>query len=358
MILHISQNSAKYPNKFLPGLQRFTDSNLKESKDHLYVYEGDSTGLDKNNPQLIFIDEITKGVIQKYISIYRYMRRADKIFIHGPFSQVVLLIFSTHKALLKKTYWVMWGTDLYQQDKDYGSLFKVGPRYYLKNKLKAAVIRNIGYLVTFLPGDVELARQLYGAKGTYAESFVYPSNLCKLHPIATTEQNNLSIIVGNSAYPRNNHLAVFSLIHALRETTSRRIKVYVPLSYGGTTGYINQVIEKGKTMFGADFIPLTSFMPLEEYLSILSRINIAINASERQQSLGNTISLLGVGAKVFMYKSVSQWSFFEALGVKVFDICDLDLNPLSPEDIDHNRKIIADYFSIDTLRKQLYRLYS
>lgn len=357
MIIHISQNNAKYPNKFLPGLKDFVDHHVHGSQQHYYIYEGDSTGLNKKDPQHIFINQMFSGVA-KYRIFYGLLKKANKIFIHGPFSKMLLLLFTLYPRFLKKTYWVMWGTDLYQQEKDKGSLGEVGLSNYVKNKLKARVIQRIGYLVTFLSGDVDIARSLYGATGVYRESFVYPSNLYNPLIVKNEEaSSDLSIIIGNSAYPRNDHIQAFSLINESRKNIQKDIKVYAPLSYGGTDDYISKVIQSGSEFFGDNFVPITDFLSLAEYTALLGKINIAINASRRQQSLGNTITLLGAGAKVYMYKDVSQWEFFNCLGVRVYDLEQFDLSPIDNETIHRNIQIISSYFSVDTLKRQLSDLF-
>ena len=57
----------------------------------------------------------------------------------------------------------------------------------------------------------------------------------------------------------------------------------------------------------------------------------------RQQAMGNTITLLGLGKKVYMRRGVAQWSFFESHKIKVFDIVNFDLQVL-----DANEKTESD----------------
>ncbi|WP_083234102.1 TDP-N-acetylfucosamine:lipid II N-acetylfucosaminyltransferase [Candidatus Marithrix sp. Canyon 246] len=75
--------------------------------------------------------------------------------------------------------------------------------------------------------------------------------------------------------------------------------MFVPLSYGDPKGvYIKEVISTGTKIFGDKFIPMTEFMDFDKYLNFLGSINITIFNHNRQQAMGNTITLLGFGKKV------------------------------------------------------------
>ena len=100
-------------------------------------------------------------------------------------------------------------------------------------------------------------------------------------------------------------------------------------------------------------VPMTDFMPLEQYLEFLKSLDIAIFNHRLQQAMGNTITLLGMGRTVFMRSEVSQWRFLDGLGIKLNDVKDLTLKQLRKEDARKNARIVHSYFSKATLIKQL-----
>jgi hypothetical protein len=52
------------------------------------------------------------------------------------------------------------------------------------------------------------------------------------------------------------------------------------------------VIAQGHEWFGDKLVPMTGFMPFEQYLEFLKSFDIAIFNHQRQQAMGNTITLL------------------------------------------------------------------
>ncbi|MFC6669723.1 TDP-N-acetylfucosamine:lipid II N-acetylfucosaminyltransferase [Marinobacterium aestuariivivens] len=163
-----------------------------------------------------------------------------------------------------------------------------------KNELfRRWVIPRIGNFITYVPGDFRLVKKWYGAKGTYKECLMYPSNV--FVPIALTdvERNIITVMVGNSADPSNNHKEI---LYQLTRLKDQEFKVVCPLSYGDAQ-YAEEITAIGRCLFGERFIPLRDFIPYQDYVKVLSEIDIAVFAHRRQQGMGNIITLLGLGKK-------------------------------------------------------------
>ena len=79
---------------------------------------------------------------------------------------------------------------------------------------------------------------------------------------------------------------------------------------------------------------------------------------KRQQAMGNTITLLGLGKKVFMRNDVTQWGFFYRNDIKVFDIENFDLTPQMKEIKIYNATKVKQYFSVETYKHQLQELFN
>lgn len=266
----------------------------------------------------------------------RALNKSDKIILHGLFEPKMLFILFIQPWLLKKCYWLIWGEDLYSCK--YGSKTITNR---VREFFKRSIIRKFGYLVTYIHEDYLLATQWYGAKGEYLESMVYPSNV--FLPKTLDEKTHLftNIMVGNSADPVNNHIDAFE---RLLQFDLTNVKIYCPLSYGCKL-YAKEVAEAGYRMFGDKFVAITGFMEVKEYLNFLSEIDIVIFNHNYQQAMGNAITLLGYGKKVFMRNSVTPYSFFKNKMIEVFDINQLDLEPIADDVRHHNMKAISDYFS-------------
>ena len=55
----------------------------------------------------------------------------------------------------------------------------------------------------------------------------------------------------------------------------------------------NKLEYKDGIYFWRKFKPLVDFMPFDEYLNLLAKVDIAIFNHKRQQAMGNTTILLG-----------------------------------------------------------------
>ena len=270
-------------------------------------------------------------------------RKAEKIILHGLWDSRLIVLLALHPAMLKKCYWVIWGGDLYSH-----SMGKKNLRWYATELFRRPVIRGMGHLITYVQGDVELARRWYGAVGQHHECIMYTSNIYREYAIKERPHAAVNIQIGNSADPSNNHLEILENLKSFRD---QNITIYAPLSYGDQAN-AKTVIAAGKAIFGDKFKPMTDFIPFEQYLEFLGKIDIAVFAHKRQQGMGNTITLLGMGKKVYMRSDVTPWATFDGIGVKIFDFLDIDLMPISIEIKNKNRMQIKNKFSEVMLIKQ------
>ena len=278
-------------------------------------------------------------ITKKYelLKLSYLLNNSNKIILHGLFLNSLIITLFFQPWLLKKCYWVMWGGDFYFPEKQ---------RWFKKQ-----VIKKIKHFVTYLKGDYELVKKWYKAKAEMHNCFMYPSNLFKEIPKLDKVNRDcaINIMIGNSADPTNNHIEI---LEKLRKFKSQDISIYAPLSYADDT-HAKLVTKKGIEIFGDKFIPLTEFMDTDKYVEFLNNIDIAIFAHNRQQGMGNTISLLGMGKKVYMKNDITPWTLFGEIGVKVFDFNSIDLVPINSEVMNENIKIIKSYFSKENYLNQL-----
>ena len=276
--------------------------------------------------------------------------RAQKILIHGLSSPFLVLYLCLFPGLGKKCYWVIWGKDLYF----YRTLEKKQFYHRIFEFFRKIAIRRIGQVITFNNGDYQLARQWYGCEAKQFRSFMYPSNLFHDYPSADGHSGKLTIFLGNSADSSNNHLEAFDI---LAEHVDSEFELLVPLSYGNIK-YTKIVLEKGRQLFGSRFTPLTDFIPFEQYLDLLNRVDIAIFAHRRQQAMGNITTLLGMKKKVYIRSDISTWDLLQELGITVFDLSKFDLDKIHQEVAEKNRELVKQVFSEKNLLKQWQEIVS
>ena len=284
-----------------------------------------------------------RGIIARIryliISIFK-MHKAKKIILHGLSDMQLIYIFFCMPWLLKKCYWVMWGGDLYVYQ-----LRENNWKWKLRALFRRRVIKNMGYLVTGTPGDVELAREWYGAEGEHIKCFNYPSNIYKEYDVPQKQHSGINILVGNSADPSNNHLEMFDLLEAFKD---QDIKIHAPLTYGNPD-YAKSIIQQGKQRFGDKFEALTEHIPFNQYLEFLGKIDIAIFNHRRQQAFGNTITLLGLGKKVYLNPVSTLNGVFKDFEITVFDVGEVNIELLDSHTANQNINKVKAAFSKESL---------
>ena len=346
MILHLTRQE-----KFTRPFINFIQENF-EIKEHFFLLVGGQQKKEFEIEDTSYIKTLkNKNDFLKYFIQFNIkMYKADKIIIHGlsqPYS-IIYLFFNPW--LLKKTYWIIWGADLYGY---------LEPKVTFKEKviefMKSSIIKNIGHVIGSIKGEYKLAQKWYGINATWHHCFVYPTKFFNKDNIEEIDRSadKINILIGNSASPSNEHLIIFD---NLKAKNLENVNIYVPLSYGDEE-YAKTIIEKGTKYFGKSFFPLTDFMPLDEYNNLLANIDIALFAHKRQQAINNIVVLLGLGKKVYIRSDITSWDFFNTLGIKIFDIDELELTLLDNSIKINNREIVANYFSKENLVKQFSKIW-
>jgi len=334
-ILHIISNE-----KFTLEYINFINVNFDNSQHKFYIF-----GNKKFNKYQSNIRIFKKKDIFLLIS---EMRSSNKIILHGLYPSKIIILLFFQKKLLNKTYWLIWGGDLYSY-KDRNKKFNTK----IYEIFKRSVIRNIKGLISPIVGEYKLVKKWYNANGRYFNCIGYPSNVFKNDKNVNIKKDDKIeyIQVGNSSDPSNNHLEIFS---KLEKYKNQNIKIVCPLSYGPKL-YRNTVLAEGERIFKDKFVPLLKFLDRESYIEILSNIDIAIFNHNRQQAMGNIITLLGMGKKVYIRNDITTWDFFNKHYIKIFNSnSNLDqlLSCMNEKDKQKNSKIIKDLFSIYNLKKQ------
>jgi dTDP-N-acetylfucosamine:lipid II N-acetylfucosaminyltransferase len=323
-ILHIATEK-----KFIIPLMNI----VNDDNNHRYIILTKKENIKQNN--ILFLN---KRIY--FLKLLYALNNCDKIILHGLFSDALINILFFQPWLTKKCYWFMLGGDFYNPKK----------QSFIKRKF----IKKIKNFVTYIKGDFEYVKKIYGCSGELFECFMYPSNLSKNYTVNKNLKDTINIQVGNSADPTNNHMQVFDF---LRKFKNDNIKIFTPLSYGNNN-YAKLVISKGKNIFGDKFIPMLKFKENSEYLNFLTEIDIAIFAHDRQQAMGNIITLLGMGKKVYMKSNITPWILFSDIGVKAFDFNDISLDLIDSKMMNQNINKIKSYFSKESYVQQLESIFN
>lgn len=342
-IVHIA-----YCEKFIPPFIEFIRANFDHENHEFLLTNGMAENHLIMNKRLHLTKRNSISYLFHYAKVIIKVQKAKKVILHGLFDQKLVALLFFMPWILKKCYWVMWGADLYSYQSPLN-----GWKSKLRECFRRKVIQNCGHFITHVRGDYELAQKWYGAKGDYQECFMYTTNLYKQYISKNEKNKSINVLVGNSADQSNNHLEIIDKLLNFKDLD---IKLFVPLTYGDKL-YADKIVSIGVGYFGERFVPIIEHLPFDSYLQLLSNIDIAIFNHKRQQAMGNTVTLLGLGIKVYMRNDTTQWSFFVDHDIDVHNIEDFSLeqvNRINVKNIDN----IKEYFSEKNLVKQLHSIFN
>lgn len=331
------------------------------------------------------IIECSCFAIKKYVQKESF---ADIIILHSLYSLPMDIIPLVNRSI--KLCWFSWGYDIYENQPPLLPLVKIDNIYgkrtleifqskndsviTTKQKIRKKIseflwpiskemlersINRVDFFSGVIPEEYDFL-SMYSFFDAKKIIFSYPSS----NNIFSSEKINsdilvsyVNILIGNSATETNNHLDIFDLI-AMVNLQGRQL--VVPLSYGNQY-YKEKVIEEGKMLFGDKFIPITDFLPFDDYKSLLNSCSVAIFAHERQQAVGNILISLWNGSKVYLSKNSVVYKYFVSLGLYIYsiqdDLCDMSFSSmLSFNQIIENRKIISKHYSNEGIVNKIEKI--
>ncbi len=223
----------------------------------------------------------------------------DKIIFHSLFMPGVVDRLYREPELLKKSYWTIWGGDLYNAPRDEKNDF---------------VRKNFKGYISLITGDEKIAKEKYNSNSILYNSS-YPALMDKtlLENISHINTDNIVVQINNSCDE-----STLEMLDILSKYSDKNIIVRTVLSYGKMQ-YKNEIIRKGKEIFGEKFKYIDKLISLEDYANFLSKNDILILCQNRQQGVGNAIFDLALGAKVFLPYNTTSLEYVEKFGLRVFD---------------------------------------
>ena len=264
----------------------------------------------------------------------------NKIFCHGLFIQDVVDLLYKSKEVLNKTYWIVWGGDLYNA---------------IRNEKNDYVRKNVkGYLL-FAKNDSKVILSIYGVNLSDHEvlPIEYPLSvdISMYDKLVTSSSQNITIQINNSC-----DKSTLEILDILSTYRMDGIRITTILSYGQTQ-YKEQIINKGKLLYGNNFGYLDELLSPSDYASHLSEVDIYIANQNRQQGTANIDMMLYLGKKVFIRKDVSTYDMYTSLGYKIYDtntIKDLSFEDFIKDEYSLQNKEKASYFTSKIYRKKLW----
>lgn len=264
------------------------------------------------------------------IEVIRIVNNAEKIFIHFLRESISDFLMSTLNEN-KKMYWIVWGADLYSYideklfDHNTEEFFEEEnylPYSCSQNALlrKKKFIRELDGILAIMDGDYDLV-QKYFPTNAKLYSFAYPSVLDYEHLSLISNDSNiknekLTILIGNSATPTNNHITVLKSLARYKEEIA---EVIVPLSYGDQV-YGEKIAEIGRELFGSKFTPLFEFLSSEQYSAVINKCDLVFMNHWRQQGVGNILAAMYLGKSVYISERTTTYESMKKMGFALYSI--------------------------------------
>jgi glycosyltransferase involved in cell wall biosynthesis len=225
----------------------------------------------------------------------------DKVIIHGLFYPSVTDWLHDNPQILKKSYWVIWGGDLYCGEESKKAM-------HVKKNFK-------GYLPV-LADDFEIAQKKYDFNGKFHPiTYIAPTTLEYLSAAKAQKRKKdyTSIQINNSADD-----SIVEILKKLEKFKDKPIKIYVVLSYGKIQ-HNEEIINIGQSIFGEKFCALTEFLNAEDYSKHLANLDILIMNQQRQQGLGNVYALAHLGSKIFLRSDITTYNSLIKKKIHIYD---------------------------------------
>ena len=306
----------------------------------------------------------------------------DVIVLHGLRAGAYELLNMLPNTI--KVVWFAWGYDLYTIPTKNRPFIKI-PLYrpltkqairnnlrgylaewhvelnYLRDRMSIEkAISRVDYFSGVIPQEYEMMKRnpFFKAKRLDFHYFSLNDEVSEIN-LKNPSPTGDNILIGNSGDPTNNHLDAFQYLRTIDILDK---KIYVPLSYGGTERYREEVKSVGKKYWGDSFVPLDTFLPYEEYCKIISSCGNVVMFHERQQAMGNIRQGLWYGCKVFLSISGLPYRYYNNLGLQVFSVQhDLNANridaPLLPVEVEQNRSKMIGEVSCSHFINDIRKMY-
>lgn len=227
------------------------------------------------------------------------VNKNNKVIVHGMFDLSLIKALYKNKNVLNKTYWFIWGGDLYAAP---------------DSKIDNYVRKNVAGILTSF--DKEVYENKYGKCNSYYD-VTYPHEITENMITQNLKEDGIvHIQINNSADE-----TTLEMLDILSKFKDEPIKISTILSYvtAGQKDFRMQIIKKGYEIFGNKFHPLIDFIPKEEYVNHLASIDIYISNQNRQQGNGNATFIYSLGGKVFLKNDTSVYKKYNSIGIKIFD---------------------------------------
>jgi len=301
------------------------------------------------------VEQNSKEFEQLLLNLNQYC----SIILHGMFWpqwQIPLLEVVPERV---KIAWVFWGGEIYgQPDIANGFLAPIdrflNQTHFFRRKLMGKnekfnfcipkeIFKKVDYCLTSMKVEYEFVKQYLGMTEMKYKWYNYYSIEETLGTAFDKQCLGNNIWIGNSATIECNY---FDLLMRLRKMNINDRHIILPLAYGEPWAR-TRISKAYHFVFGKNFKPQLDFIPRDIYNEKLRSCSVMIQPHYLSQGVGNILTGLWLGMRVYLSEKCITYGYLKQIGVKFFSI-EQDLRkdnpdvfaPLPQDMVGHNRKML------------------
>lgn len=235
--------------------------------------------------------------------------RGQLIFLHGV-NYYWLLCFSLSRY--SNFHFVCWGS---------GTQIHHNIKSRLSILLKIFVYNRCKCIITLMDEDRKTIQRNFHVNNVHTISYVGRVSEILINGLYEFSFNSKKLVVflGNNSHQM---LSYFQLLDRL-EPLAGKLEVHCMLNYSLKNNLLlDKLKEKGRALWGDDFVLDTKLYPIEEYPSYMNQCDVYICKAEEQTGIGAISTLAYLGKKIYLSGKNLSWA--RDLGYFVSDISELN----------------------------------
>lgn len=223
---------------------------------------------------------------------------AQRFLLHGQFNPWLWLALASGRLPGARVCWHIWGADLYETSRRL--------KHLLLYRLRRLAQHKIGRVFA-TRGDLHYFSQRF--PGVPGDLLYFPTKMPVLTDKSDTaikQGGQLTLLVGNSGDPTNQHITALQAIH---RQFGDQVKLILPMGYpAGNQTYIDQVTQASRALFSAKNVQiLQENLPFEAYLALLRHCDAGYFLFARQQGIGTQCLLIQANIPCVLSRENPFW---------------------------------------------------
>ena len=337
MYVHVFSAITKHHIQPLLMFLRDSVLPLHRPDEHVFICCGQGPSDDEGWPTGVNL-AFANSVSEIRALLHHHLRQRHHLIVHGLYDRALVIALFARLRRADGATWNIWGSDLYPFLKPYPRL----PHQVANMWLRRSVFRRMARIAG-IPGDFSILAADLGGSWQHSPlnhplRLGHEQYLALLKKAQAHRNKELTVLLGNSASATNRHEEALTMLSRFR---AEKLRLIIPLSYAGQSEYVEKVTKVARRLFADKVTILDHVMTTEDYLDLLSGVDVLVLNHTRQEGVGTINAALLLGKKVFLHQGVSTYAHLAAGGVELNDsaaISSLDFAAFGHWSADSGRK--------------------